>query len=189
VAPKDKVSSLGRPADGRNVHAWLADGDFAGMSECGGTVYGEPKYLPCDESHPVQPISPYGASKYTVDRYLAMYNGNLGLEYVAFRYPNVYGPRQYLRGEAGAVAIFTSRMLLAKQVVIFGGGEQTRDFLHVGDCVAANLMAIGGAAPNTVHNLGTGQGTSVNHIFETLQKITRYSQSAVFEPPKVGETR
>ena len=155
----------------------------------GGTVYGEPKYLPCDEAHPVQPISPYGASKHTVEQYLAMYNRSFGLEYVAFRYANVYGPRQNPRGEAGVVAIFTSQMLLAKQVDIYGDGEQTRDFLHVVDCVAANLLALTYPAPNTVYNLGTGRGTSINHVFRALKKITGYSRSPAHAPPKIGETR
>lgn len=155
----------------------------------GGAVYGEPEYLPCDETHPINPICQYGASKHTVEHYLFMYHQLYGLDYVVLRYPNVYGPRQDPYGEAGVVAIFTGQMLRGEQVLINGDGEQQRDFVYVGDCAHANLLAIQAKNRAAIYNLGAGHGTSVNQIFNALKVITGYSLSEVHGPPKVGETR
>jgi UDP-glucose 4-epimerase len=155
----------------------------------GGAVYGEPEYLPCDEAHPINPICQYGASKHTVEHYLYMYRENYGLEYVVLRYPNVFGPRQDPRGEAGVVAIFTGQMLAGEPVVINGDGEQVRDFVFVGDCARGNLLATTTEQANTIYNLGWGRGTSVNDIFWGLKAITGYEREPVYGPAKVGETR
>ena len=155
----------------------------------GGAVYGEPEYLPCDEAHPINPICQYGASKHTVEHYLYMYQVNYGLKYTVLRYPNVYGPRQDPRGEAGVVAIFTGQMLTDKEIVINGDGEQQRDFVYVGDCAQANLLAVVSGHGSGIYNLGVGRGTSVNEIFSTLQKVTGYKKSPVHGPAKLGETR
>ncbi|GAP13437.1 nucleoside-diphosphate-sugar epimerase [Longilinea arvoryzae] len=155
----------------------------------GGAAYGEPKYLPCDEEHPVDPICQYGASKHTVEHYLYMYRANYGLEYTVLRYPNVFGPRQDPKGEAGVVAIFTGRMLSGQPVIINGDGEQERDFVFVGDCAQANLLAITHPHPSGVYNLGSASGTNVNRIFQVLKQITGFSQEAIHGPAKLGETR
>jgi UDP-glucose 4-epimerase len=155
----------------------------------GGAVYGEPEYLPCDESHPINPICPYGASKHTVEHYLYMYHELYDLDYVVLRYPNVYGPRQDPHGEAGVVAIFTGQMLKGEQVVINGDGEQERDFVFVGDCARANLLALSTEKSNTIFNLGEGKATTVNEVFAELKKATGYQLSAIHGPAKVGETR
>ena len=155
----------------------------------GGAVYGEPEYLPCDEAHPVNPICQYGASKHTVEHYLYMYHEIYGLDYVVLRYPNVYGPRQDPHGEAGVVAIFTGQMLAGDQVVINGDGEQQRDFVYVGDCALANLLATTSENQNTIYNLGFGRPTSINEIFSALKSITKYEREPVYGPAKVGETR
>jgi len=99
----------------------------------GGAIYGEPVKLPAGEDHPVRPLCPYGASKYSVENYLDIYRKNYGIDCVALRYANVYGPRQDPLGEAGVVAIFMNRLSEDKRPVIFGDGEQTRDFVYVGD--------------------------------------------------------
>ena len=155
----------------------------------GGAVYGEPEYLPCDEAHPINPICPYGASKHTVEHYLYMYHELYGLDYVVLRYPNVYGPRQDPHGEAGVVAIFTGLMLKGDQVVINGDGDQERDFVFVGDCARANLLALTTQNSNTIFNLGEGKPTTVNDVYRELKDITDYHLSAVHGPAKVGETR
>jgi UDP-glucose 4-epimerase len=155
----------------------------------GGAVYGEPEYLPCDEAHPVNPICPYGASKHTVEHYLYMYRENYDLDYVSLRYPNVYGPRQDPHGEAGVVAIFTGQMLNGEQVVINGDGEQERDFVYVGDCANANMLALTAKIGSSIFNLGSGRGTTVNEIYSNLKKITEYKKDAIHGPAKVGETR
>jgi UDP-glucose 4-epimerase len=153
----------------------------------GGTVYGEPQYLPCDEEHPIIPICQYGVSKHTVEHYLYLYHLNYGLDYTVLRYPNVYGPRQDPHGEAGVVAIFVGQMLSGHQVMITGDGEQQRDFVYVGDCARGNLLGLN--APVGIYNLGYGVGTSINQIFDALKPITNYPLDAIHGPAKLGETR
>jgi UDP-glucose 4-epimerase len=155
----------------------------------GGAVYGEPQSLPCDEMHPINPICQYGASKHTVEHYLYMYHVNYGLNYTVLRYPNVFGPRQDPHGEAGVVAIFTGKMLDREPVTINGDGEQTRDFVYVGDCARANLLALTVDHEPGIYNLGWGLPTSINQIFSTLAKVTDYPHPARYGPAKVGETR
>ena len=143
----------------------------------GGAVYGEPEYLPCDEAHPINPICQYGVSKHTVEHYLFLYKINYGLKYTVLRYPNVYGPRQDPRGEAGVVAIFLGRMSLNQQVTINGDGEQRRDYVYVSDCAWANLLAITNENGSGIYNLGSNRGTSVNelsliHISEPTRPTT-----------------
>src|SRR5262245_35785385 len=154
----------------------------------GGAAYGEPAYLPCDEAHPVNPLCQYGVSKHTVEHYLYVYRANYGLNYTVLRYPNVYGPRQDPHGEAGVVAIFTGQMLAGQPVVINGDGEQVRDFVYVGDCARANLLALTHAPDRGIYNIGFGRGTSVNEIFQALKPITGYQQMPSYGPAKVGET-
>lgn len=153
----------------------------------GGAVYGEPEYLPCDEAHPVNPICPYGASKHTVEHYLYMYRVLYGLAYAVLRYPNVYGPRQDPNGEAGVVAIFIGQMLARKQPTIFGSGEQERDFVYVGDCARANLLAMEDHVQG-IFNIGSGRGTTINQIYALLSEITGYRRPPVYGPPRAGET-
>lgn len=158
-------------------------------SSTGGAVYGEPEYLPCDEAHPIQPLSPYGASKHAFEHYLAMYQALYGLAYVVLRYPNVYGPRQDPHGEAGVVAIFAGRMARGLPVVINGDGEQARDFTYVGDCARANLLALEHPQAAGLYNVGTGVPTTINQIFAALQSVTGYIGQARYVPAKLGETR
>lgn len=155
----------------------------------GGAVYGEPEYVPCDEAHPINPICQYGASKHTVEHYLFMYHFNYGLNYTVLRYPNVYGPRQDPHGEAGVVAIFTGKMLAGEPLTINGDGEQTRDFVYVGDCAYANYLAVTVDHQPGIYNIGWGRPTSVNDIFHTLAKVTGYPLQPNYGPAKVGETR
>ncbi|MEO8357691.1 MAG: NAD-dependent epimerase/dehydratase family protein [Chloroflexota bacterium] len=155
----------------------------------GGAVYGEPEKLPCDETHPINPICQYGASKHTVEHYLYMYNVNYGLKYTVLRYPNVFGPRQDPHGEAGVVAIFTGKMLVGEPITIYGDGEQTRDFVFVGDCARANYLAATIDHQPGIYNIGWSRPTSINEVFSALAKITGYSDPATHEAGKVGETR
>ena len=155
----------------------------------GGAAYGEPVYLPCDEDHPVNPICQYGASKHTVEHYLYMYHANYGLNYTVLRYPNVFGPRQDPKGEAGVVAIFIGKMLNNEPVTINGDGEQVRDFVYVSDCAYANYLAVTKKAESGIYNLGFNKGTSVNEIYFHLKELTGYQQEAVHGPAILGETR
>jgi UDP-glucose 4-epimerase len=155
----------------------------------GGAAYGDPAYLPCDEDHPINPLSPYGASKHTVEHYLFLYEKNYGLPYIVLRYPNVYGPRQDPNGEAGVIAIFTKKFLLGETPVINGDGEQLRDYVYVTDCARANLTALETGLPAGIYNLGSGQGTSVNQVYALLKKLTGIALEAVHGPARLGETR
>lgn len=152
----------------------------------GGAAYGEPQILPVPEDHPVNPLDPYGASKHHVEHYLYLYRHNYGLDYAVLRYPNVFGPRQDPKGEAGVVAIFSYLMLSGGQPLINGAGEQTRDYMHVSDVARANLAAFerGGGG---IWNIGSGVGTSVNQIFDTLAELTGYTGRKVHGPAKQGE--
>ena len=94
-------------------------------------VYGEPDYLPVDEDHPIKAMSPYGISKHTPEHYIKMYSELYNLKYTIFRYANVYGPRQDPKGEGGVVSIFVDKMLAEERPVIFGDGQQTRDFVLI----------------------------------------------------------
>lgn len=155
-------------------------------SSTGGCVYGEPRYLPADEAHPLQPRDPYGASKASYELYLPVYQMNYGLNYTILRYPNVYGPRQDPFGEAGVISIFIGQMLRELQPVINGDGEQLRDYVHVSDVVCANLMVFD-KGDNDVFNVGWGKGTSVNQIFHSLKAILASSAREVHGPAKLGE--
>lgn len=152
----------------------------------GGAVYGEPQYLPVDENHPTNPLDPYGASKHHVEHYLHLYSINFNLPFTILRYANVYGPRQDPFGEGGVVAIFTHRMLNGKQPIVNGSGDQERDFVYVGDVARANLFALT-HSDNSMINLGTGHGTSVNTLFEKLQEATNFKGTCVYGPAKPGE--
>lgn len=155
----------------------------------GGAVYGEPEYLPCDEAHPIQPICQYGVSKHTVEHYLYLYHVNYGLDYVVLRYPNVFGPRQDPNGEAGVIAIFIGKMLEALPVTVNGDGNQERDFVYVTDCARANLLALEKQGAHGIYNLGSGHGTNVNQVFDSLKRLTNYDREPIHGPAKLGETR
>jgi UDP-glucose 4-epimerase len=154
----------------------------------GGTAYGNPSYLPCDENHPVNPISPYGISKHTVEHYLNFYHNEYGLDYVSFRYPNIYGERQDPSTEAGVISIFAKQMLQNKEVIIYGNGLQSRDFVYVKDIAYANLLALEkDNIPSGIYNLGWGEGTTIDMVYETLRVITRYKKNPINKPERSGE--
>ena len=152
----------------------------------GGALYGEGRQLPATEDHPVNPESPYGASKHTVEHYLFMWKVLHGLDYTVLRYPNVYGPRQNPHGEAGVNAIFIGLMLQGKRPRIFGDGNAVRDYLFVSDVVDANVIALEKGS-GEILNLGTGVGTSVNDIVRELQVILGFPEGAIHDPARAGE--
>ena len=154
----------------------------------GGALYGEGRQLPATEQHPVNPESPYGVSKHTLEHYLYLWKLLHGLEYTVLRYPNVYGPRQNPHGEAGVNAIFILLMLQGKRPRIFGTGEQVRDYLYVMDVVQANELALAQGSGEMV-NLGTGIGTSVNDIFRELKAIVGFEGEPVYEAARPGEVQ
>lgn len=152
----------------------------------GGAVYGEPKYLPANEEHPVDPLSQYGASKHSVEHYLYLYWLQHGLDYVSLRYSNVYGPRQNPDGEAGVIAIFTGQMLRGERPTIFGKGDKTRDYTYVTDIARANVLAIL-AGKTGIYNLGTGVETSDRQIFDLVAQNLGYKEDPNFTRVRKGE--
>ncbi len=156
------------------------------FASTGGAVYGEQSYFPADENHPSQPRSPYGISKLAVEKYLYFYNAEYGLNYTILRYANIYGPRQNPFGEAGVVAIFSTKLLKGEQPIINGNGEQTRDYVFVGDVVKANLLTLNDSA-NDIYNVGTGIETNVNQLFHKLNSITKAGKEEKHGPAAPGE--
>ncbi|RJX16933.1 MAG: NAD-dependent epimerase/dehydratase family protein [Ammonifex sp.] len=151
-------------------------------------VYGAPVYLPVDEAHPVQPISPYGASKYAAEVYLAAYRRLYGIEWAALRLANVYGPRQDAAGEGGVVAVFCRRLREGAPPGVFGDGEQTRDFIYVKDVAAAVLAALKSGGGEAL-NIGTGKGTSVKELLQVLERISEQKVLPRYGPPRPGDIR
>jgi UDP-glucose 4-epimerase len=161
----------------------------------GGVVYGEPEQLPTPEQLPKQPLSPYGVTKLAGEQYLHYYANVRGLEYVALRYSNVFGPRQDPHGEAGVVAIFSTRIGRGEPLTIFGDGEQTRDYVFVGDVVNANLRVAEAdlPRPDTLDargfNVGTGIATSVNELARTMMRAAGRDVAVQYAPARPGEVQ
>ena len=154
----------------------------------GGAVYGEQEAFPAPESHPTNPVSPYGVSKRAGELYAFFYQAEYQLPFVALRYANVYGPRQDPHGEAGVVAIFTGRMLGAEPVTVNGDGKQTRDYVYVGDVARANLLALESTATGPF-NIGTGIETDVSTLARLLLEATGSRSEVRPGPAKQGEQR
>jgi len=156
------------------------------FASTGGAIYGEQDYFPADENHPANPLSPYGVAKLTIEKYLHFYREVYGINFVALRYANVYGPRQNPFGEAGVVAIFTERLLGEKKAIINGDGKQTRDFVFVEDVVESNVLAL--EYPRSdIFNIGTGRETDINRIFGVLEEKIGSKQKELHGPAKPGE--
>ncbi|HTY13446.1 MAG TPA: NAD-dependent epimerase/dehydratase family protein [Candidatus Omnitrophota bacterium] len=157
------------------------------FSSTGGAIYGEvEKKSGAGEDHPQEPISPYAITKRSVEMYLFAYRALYGLTYTVLRYGNVYGPRQDPLGEAGVIAIFCGKMLNGETPTIFGDGKQLRDYIYVGDIAAANLLALT-AGDNSIYNVGTGKGVSVNELFAHLKELFAFKGEATYAPPRTGE--
>jgi UDP-glucose 4-epimerase len=137
------------------------------FASSGGAIYGDTDQIPTNESHPMRPASPYGAAKVAGEAYLSAFAGSFGLETVALRMSNIYGPRQDPHGEAGVAAIFTNLLLAGKAPVINGDGRQTRDYVFVEDVVDAFMRAAAG--PPGAYNVGTGKETNVVDVCSHLQ--------------------
>jgi len=158
------------------------------FASSGGTIYGEPapRDLPVKESHPQQPVSPYGVAKKVVTDYLFAYRELHELEFTSLALANVYGPRQDPHGEAGVVAIFAGLLLEGKPCTIFGDGRQTRDFVYVDDVVDAFVRAADRGS-GLLCNIGTGVETSVNELYETMAKAAGVTEPATYAPARQGE--
>jgi UDP-glucose 4-epimerase len=165
------------------------------FASSGGVVYGASMTLPHPETAPKLPLSPYGTAKLASEYYLATFAQLYGLETVALRYSNVYGPRQGAQGEAGVVAIFTRNLLKGEPLTIYGDGDQTRDMVYVKDVAAANLAASERPVPSLTDldsrafNIGTGIETSVNALATALAAAAGGTPRVRRAPERLGELR
>jgi UDP-glucose 4-epimerase len=163
------------------------------FTSTGGAIYGDFNTPPNVETFPKDPESPYAISKLSAEYYLAYYGRLHGIEHVSMRFGNVYGPRQDPHGEAGVVAIFCTRILEGKPLTIFGDGLQTRDYVYVGDVARAVFLGATRDIPSTgrvdarAFNVGTGVGTSVVDLAESLQEAAGSDAEVVFAPRRPGE--
>ena len=146
-------------------------------------VYGMPNYLPIDEKHSANPISYYGLSKLTMEKYIELYN----IDYIICRFSNVYGPRQTPHGEAGVVSIFIDNFINNKEINIFGNGEQTRDFIYVKDIAKIFLELVKNNVSKQVLNISTNSAITINKLFESIVKISNKNIKANYLNVREGD--
>ncbi len=155
-----------------------------------GAIFGEAKYLPIDEAHPLNPESPYGVSKLAAEKYCFAFHKVHGIPTTALRYFNAYGPRQGSSGYPNVIAAFFNRIKTGKPLTIFGDGKQTRDFIFVEDIVTANILAATQpAAVGEIFNIATGKTNSVEQIASLIKQISAKESPIVYAEPRAGEVR
>lgn len=152
-------------------------------------TFGEAQELPIDEAHPQAPASFYALSKLTAERYARLAAELWGVPAVSLRYFNVFGLPMEESEYTGVISIFFHRLLSGEPLVIYGDGEQLRDFVHVGDVVQANLLAARHGRPGGVYNIGTGVSTSIRQLAEAAIEITGRTAEVVYREPRAGEVR
>lgn len=145
------------------------------------------KALPIAETLPQTPLSFYGLTKKTAEKYLELYHLAYGLDYVVLRFANVYGERQGDGGEGGVISIFTKRLAQGKGITIFGDGKQTRDFVYAGDIADGIIAALTTDAKNTAYNLSTTEETSLNELVQILSDIARRPITPAYDKPREGD--
>jgi UDP-glucose 4-epimerase len=155
----------------------------------GGTVYGTPRYVPIDEAHPTDPISSYGIAKLAIEKYLRLFQTLHGLDYAILRPSNPFGERQRIQASQGAVAVFLGKALKGETVEIWGDGSVVRDYLYIGDLIAALLAAQRYSGPERIFNIGSGDGLSLNQLLDGIAQVTgrkverRYLAARAFDVP------
>jgi UDP-glucose 4-epimerase len=201
AAQIDVRKSIGDPAWDASINVGGTANvlEAARAAECGrvvfvstgGAIYGEGEgqQLPLDEGAPIAPLSAYGQSKYAAEGYLALYERLYGISTVALRLGNIYGPRQDPLGEAGVIAIFCGLVRSGGQPTVFGDGEQTRDYVYVGDVVSAALAAADSSANGPI-NIGSGRETTVLELVEALRRLSgNEGFEAQLAAPRTGEVQ
>lgn len=154
---------------------------FIGASTA--AVYGDSSNLPLKESSVLNPLSPYAVSKTAMENYIKL----SGVDYIIFRYSNIYGCGQNTKGECGVISIFTEKMKQNQEITIYGDGNQIRDFIYIDDVVELNLRAIKSKIKNELYNFSSNTETSINNIFNKLSKLTGYNQAPVYKPQRAGD--
>ncbi len=156
------------------------------FSSTGGAIYSPNAKLPCKEDSEKEPLSPYGVAKFTVENYLRIFKNVFGLNYACLRYSNVYGPRQDAKGEAGVISIFISRAINNEDLIIFGDGEQTRDFIYVKDVVDANIKAMN---LEGTYNVATMKETMISELAKEIIKLVGSDSKIVYGNEIKGELK
>ncbi len=152
-------------------------------------IFGEVKYLPIREDHPVEPESPYGVSKLAGEKHCLAYGRIHGLEVVCLRYFNVYGINQRYDAYGNVIPIFAHRLLSDQLLVVFGDGEQTRDFVNVHDVARANVLAARADGVTGTFNIASGTSITVNHLVRVLWDASGIEPQVEHAPPRKGEVR
>lgn len=158
------------------------------VSSSAGT-FGELKTLPIAEDHPVEPDTPYGASKLFSEKLSLSYGKLYEMNVVALRYFNVYGPHQRFDAYGNVIPIFAYRMLRGEPITVFGDGEQTRDFVHVADVARANYLGATVEGASGAFNLGSGTRITINHLLELMQDVSGIRAQIEFAAPRLGDVR
>jgi len=159
------------------------------FASSGGAIYGDGAPIPTSEYEPLRPASPYGVAKLAGERYIAAWAALTGATCLALRYANVYGPRQNPQGEAGVVAIFASHLLAGEPCVVYGDGDQTRDYVYVEDVADATAEAVAQPAATGVANIGAGVETTVNELYGRVAALAGVNPRPTHGPPRAGEQR
>ena len=155
----------------------------------GGTVYGIPRNVPISEDHPTNPICSYGITKLAIEKYLHLYLTLHGLDYTVLRLANPFGERQRIQAAQGAVAVFMGKVLRGEKIEIWGDGSVVRDYIYIGDAVAAMVKAADYRGEERVFNIGSGKGVSLNEILDGIEQVTgrkatrQYTAARAFDVP------
>lgn len=187
-----------RAVNAGGTHIVAAAAKAAGVrrmiSASSAAVYGEPEAVPLVETARKAPENPYGASKLEAETLIAEELRGSGTDFASFRFSNVYGPRQDAQGEGGVVAIFCDRVAAGAVPTVYGDGSQTRDFIYVGDIVAAIIAALGAEGPlagdgpdGPAYNISTGDETSVNELLMSIRQAAKYFGPAENLPAREGD--
>jgi UDP-glucose 4-epimerase len=153
-------------------------------------VFGDAQYIPVDENHPLNPKSPYAVTKLAGEKLITAYHHSYGLPGVALRYFNIYGPRQDTSEYGNVISIFFRKFKAHQPVTVYGDGEQTRDLIYVQDVVAANLLAaVSPNAPGEVFNIATGEAPTINHLINSIRKVSGWEGQVNYAPERAGEIK
>jgi len=152
-------------------------------------IFGELKYLPICEDHPVEPDSPYGASKLAAEKLCLVYAKLYDLEVACLRYFNVYGVNQRYDAYGNVIPIFAHRLLHGLPLIIYGDGEQTRDFVNVRDVARANLLAAQADGISGAFNIASGTVITINHLAGLMREVSRVDTGVEYAPPRKGDVR
>jgi nucleoside-diphosphate-sugar epimerase len=152
-------------------------------------IFGELKTLPIQEDHPQNPDSPYGTSKLAAEKMCLVYNRLYGMHNISLRYFNVYGPHQHYDAYGNVIPIFANRLLRHEPIMIYGDGEQTRDFVNVRDVADANIKAAFFLDKEGVFNIGSATQISINQLAQLLKKVAGVEAVIQYGPPRPGDVR